>query len=276
MYSVKSAYHVLEDQRERSAKKQVGDSSSGAVHQRNFEWDKIWSLQCIPKVKLFIWRLAHNSLPLKINIKRRVPDAETLCPVCKRFDENGGHCFLKCRPMKLCWRILCLEDIRLSLIQLVSARDVVQTILKLEDDRRMEVFFLLWVWWYARNKVKSGEEVIRVEEVVHKVKLLVYDYASMRKDKRPHVNVQRNKWVPPVDGRLKLNFDGAFRAANKSGCYGFLVRDHLGCAVLAGAGCLEHVHDAVAAEAEACLAGLQAAFSHGINSVQVETDSSIL
>lgn len=36
------------------------------------------------------------------------------------------------------------------------------------------------------------------------------------------------------------------------------------------------MHDAVAAEAEACLAGLQAAFSHGINSVQVETDSSIL
>ncbi|BAF07425.1 Os01g0967700, partial [Oryza sativa Japonica Group] len=273
MYSVKSAYHVLEDQRERSAKKQEGGSSSGAVNQRNFEWDKIWSLQCIPKVKQFIWRLAHNSLPLKLNIKRRVPDAETLCPVCKRFDENGGHCFLQCKPMKLCWRILCLEDIRLSLTQLVSARDVVQTILKLENDRRMEVFFLLWVWWYARNKVNSGEDVIRVEEVVHKVKQLICDHASLRKGKHPKVNVQRNKWVPPVDGNLKLNFDGAFRAVNKSGGYDFLVRDHRGCAVLAGAGCLEHVHDAFAAEAEAGLAGLKSAISHGINSVQVETDS---
>ncbi|EEE56075.1 hypothetical protein OsJ_04898 [Oryza sativa Japonica Group] len=170
--------------------------------------------------------------------------------------------------MKLCWRILCLEDIRLSLTQLVSARDVVQTILKLENDRRMEVFFLLWVWWYARNKVNSGEDVIRVEEVVHKVKQLICDHASLRKGKHPKVNVQRNKWVPPVDGNLKLNFDGAFRAVNKSGGYDFLVRDHRGCAVLAGAGCLEHVHDAFAAEAEAGLAGLKSAISHGFDQNQ--------
>ena len=61
------------------------------------------------KIKQFIWRLAHNSLSLKINIKRQEIDLKNRCPVCLRFDEDGGHCFLECKAVKRCWQDLALE-----------------------------------------------------------------------------------------------------------------------------------------------------------------------
>ncbi|BAD52850.1 hypothetical protein [Oryza sativa Japonica Group] len=60
------------------------------------------------------------------------------------------------------------------------------------------------------------------------------------------------------------------------GVFGFLVRDHLGCGVLAEAARLTYVHDAISVEAEACLAALPAVVAHGITSILVESDLSVL
>jgi len=58
------------------------------------------------------------------------------------------------------------------------------------------------------------------------------------------------------------NIDGAFRDTDKSGAWGFLIRDCNGHGVLAGAGRLRAVHDALAAEGEGCLAALKAAMEY--------------
>nr|BAD05391.1 hypothetical protein [Oryza sativa Japonica Group]BAD05566.1 hypothetical protein [Oryza sativa Japonica Group] len=92
---------------------------------------------------------------------------------------------------------------------------------------------------------------------------------------RPNVQAQR-KWHPPILGELKLNFDGAFFDEGKTGGWGFVVRDHGGHCVLAGAGRIELVHDALCAEAMACLYALRAAANNGISHVSVETDCSVL
>ena len=42
------------------------------------------------KVKMFVWRVAHNSLQVKLNIARRGVDLDTRCPMCWRLDEDGG------------------------------------------------------------------------------------------------------------------------------------------------------------------------------------------
>uniref|UniRef100_A0A0E0E1D1 Uncharacterized protein n=1 Tax=Oryza meridionalis TaxID=40149 RepID=A0A0E0E1D1_9ORYZ len=36
-----------------------------------FNWNKIWGMNIPNKTKHFLWRFAHNTLPLKVNIKRR-------------------------------------------------------------------------------------------------------------------------------------------------------------------------------------------------------------
>jgi len=72
---------------------------------------------------------------------------------------------------------------------------------------------------------------------------------------------------------LKVNFNGAFVAQEKRGSWGFVVRDENGQTVLAGAGNLNAVQDALCAEAEACLAALNATMNHGMSNVVFESDS---
>lgn len=124
-FSVKSAYDVLEDKKEREAKRQRGESS--APGQRTIvDWSKLWSLPYAPKIKHFLHRLAHNSLRLRMSIARRGVEADSRCPVCMRLDEDGGHCFLKCKMVKKCWQAAGLENVRLYLTQMQTSHEVVK------------------------------------------------------------------------------------------------------------------------------------------------------
>lgn len=62
LFSVKSAYKLYVQDRDGSKQSSSADPSS------TFQWEKIWKMECSLKIKQFIWRLAHNSLPLKLNI----------------------------------------------------------------------------------------------------------------------------------------------------------------------------------------------------------------
>jgi hypothetical protein len=66
-FSVKSAYHVLTDKKELSKRRQIGEASANCASSdhRNVIWQKIWKLQCPPKVKLFFWRCTHRVCSLR-------------------------------------------------------------------------------------------------------------------------------------------------------------------------------------------------------------------
>jgi hypothetical protein len=79
---MKSAYKVcIDDEQE-----EYGSSNGGTVHHSTngttFPWQKMWDLQCPHKVKIFAWRLAHNSLSMKRRIESRGIDPGTKCPMC--------------------------------------------------------------------------------------------------------------------------------------------------------------------------------------------------
>jgi hypothetical protein len=105
VFSVKSTYHVLDDRKELERCTQRGESS-GSNDSISTErvWKKIWKMKWPPKIKQFLWRVGHNSLAMKLNIKRCGIDLDTRCPICWRLDEDGGHCFLKCKAARACWR----------------------------------------------------------------------------------------------------------------------------------------------------------------------------
>lgn len=83
MFSVKSAYHILDDGKTRARCNQQGEgsSSSGLSRPAEFNWKCIWQLKCPPKIRHFSWRFTHYSLPLRRNIARRGMELDTRCPV---------------------------------------------------------------------------------------------------------------------------------------------------------------------------------------------------
>jgi hypothetical protein len=70
-------------------------------------------------------------------------------------------------------------------------------------------------------------------------------------------NVQNSlhdvKWRRPPARILKLNCDASFRAEEKAGSWGFIIRDHDGDVVLTGRGRLNYVLSAFQAELISCM-----------------------
>lgn len=134
-FSIKSAYHVLEDRAENMRVRQRGEASSIANNPpREMASKKIWKVPAVPKIRQFLWRVAHNSLAFKLNISRRGVKLDTRCPVCYRFDEDGAHCFMKCKAVRQCWRELAIDDIQLRLLKEHSAQEFINAILNLRSD----------------------------------------------------------------------------------------------------------------------------------------------
>jgi ribonuclease HI len=75
---------------------------------------------------------------------------------------------------------------------------------------------------------------------------------------------------------LKINFDGAFSQEERKGAWGFIVRDHDRLAMLAGAGRINVLHDALSAEIHGCLAALTVVMDQGMSRIILESNSTIL
>lgn len=80
---------------------------------------------------------------------------DTKCCMCGRLDEDGGHLLFKCKEVKPVWRALNLEAIRCKLKEAGSAKEMMEMVLKLKEREQLTVIMLLWLWWGARNTLRS-------------------------------------------------------------------------------------------------------------------------
>jgi hypothetical protein len=97
------------------------------------------------KIKQFMWLLAHNSLPLKMNIKLYAMGIECniLCVYCKRLDENRAHLFLKCTVRQV-WTLIGLNHVHDCMCAYGTAESVILEILALEDKEKILTYCTLW------------------------------------------------------------------------------------------------------------------------------------
>jgi hypothetical protein len=215
-----------------------------------------------------MWRFAHNSLPLLMNIKRRGMECETLCVCCRKLNEDGAHLFLKCKKVREIWVSLGLETVcdRMSTYQ--SAAAVVQEMLKLDDNEKATVCCLLWRWWLRRNKLNKEGNAISLAELSGQIKYwAVESMLYSRGDKKENTVPRLQSWSKPVGDVLKINCDGSFQEARRSGGWGFVVRDSVGTVRGAGAGAIKYAASAIQTEAIACAEAASAAAEWGMGHV---------
>jgi ribonuclease HI len=197
--------------------------------------------------------------------------------MCHRLNEDGAHLFLKCKPVKELWKALNLDDLRRKLLLCADSKEVVGEILKQKEMPKLKSVALLSVWWRVRNKCNAGEAPATHEPVVFQIMSLTSELighcskANVRLVQEPTCS-----WQNPSGDTLKINTDGSFTAASRSGGWGFVIRGASGDVLGAGAGHMHHAQDALHAEAEACLRALVQAQTWGMSSVQIETDSKLL
>ena len=107
-YTIRSGYHI-------QWKHKLGPSAGqlalpgGSFH--NPVWKILWKLKIPSKVKIFVWRVLHEILPLKgILINRHVP-VSGACPICHQAAEDVLHLLFKCPTAQEIWRLLNLHDL---------------------------------------------------------------------------------------------------------------------------------------------------------------------
>ena len=111
-FSVRSAYYIEWEHQYGARVRGEVASTAGT----NPVWDILWKLQVPSKVKKFVWRALHGTVPGMCILNNRHIKVNPQCPVCKSGPEDIRHLIFTCTRAKEVWgKLGLLEDINLAL-----------------------------------------------------------------------------------------------------------------------------------------------------------------
>ena len=97
-YSVKSGYHYW----------QAANNSVNDVQQLD-GWGRIWNLCVHHKIRVFLWRLCRNNVPVRYRLRGKGILVPISCTMCSGDIEHLLHLFFDCPFASSCWQIMGLQ-----------------------------------------------------------------------------------------------------------------------------------------------------------------------
>ena len=97
-FSIRSAYQMLESTARSS------HPCSSSVDEMSKVRKGIWKIKTPNKIRHFIWRVAHNSLPTTQNLWLRHVPVDDSCPLCAEQTESLMHCLWLCDHAQDVWK----------------------------------------------------------------------------------------------------------------------------------------------------------------------------
>src|SRR5207247_915809 len=101
--TVKSAYHLARSDQFATARSQFGQGSSSAIADDTKRWRTLWSTKAPGKMKITLWRFAHDCLPCGQQLQRRHIPVSSLCVFCNQ-EEMVEHALLFCQFVYEVWQ----------------------------------------------------------------------------------------------------------------------------------------------------------------------------
>ncbi|CAM8884344.1 unnamed protein product [Rhodiola kirilowii] len=269
--TVRNVFDFLRRQRDQHVRNVCGEMSDSSKL-RQF-WNKLWKVKAQEKVKIFMWRLFNNALPSAGNLISRGCEVESSCVRCGYKWESTTHIFLECWWTAEFWRQL-MEGLGHLNLNFSSVEDWVWCCVNNFDKRTLTyIFYGAKFIWFTRNVLWHNGVLWDVKEAVLRVKGLV----SGLLDPQYKFVISRHEaamqWLPPPEGCLKVNCDGAWDRLKKAAGFGFICRNHAGLVEAAGAGSLEDCKGVQEAEGGALSQAMQRAARQEWRRVVFATDS---
>ena len=112
-------------------------------------WKKLWSLKIPHKIRMFLWRICRNNVPVRNMLREKGVDIPILCPMCNIEVEHLLHIFFDCKFASECWKVMNLSyDMRNA----DSASNwLLHKLATTTDEEASVIATVLWGIWYARN-----------------------------------------------------------------------------------------------------------------------------
>ena len=189
-------------------------------------WNGIWKLRVPNKVRHFLWKAVQNSSPTKLNLYKRQVVSDGCCDVCRTCLEDNTHALWYCDVARAIWQIdVCFNFIRTK--KFSTFADIVQFLCSYGSSNLFTRFAMVaWSIWERRNRLRVGQPLWKVDEVVQRASELLHEFQDVQK--LVHQAVRRSedlRWKPPNFGLYKINFDGAVFGDQVSAGIGVVIRD---------------------------------------------------
>jgi ribonuclease HI len=266
VYSVKSAYRALVNQKERSAPDEGTVTETSTTEQQM--WAALWKLNVVPKVRVFWWRVLRGILPDECTLKRRHIKQMSTCSICLAMDEDLMHAMIKCSHARRFWeearRWLGVDLPRLH--PTTWAKDILCD-QQFSDQERAKIITVMWSIWHSRNRWKHDQELTDPEYSVKATR----EALTLLEVPRQQFVLPGHGWRPPDFECVKINIDGAINFADGQGGAGGVARSS--CRLLgAWSKPLPGITNPLIAESLALRDGVLFAKIRGLTQVIMETD----
>ncbi|KAK4385935.1 putative mitochondrial protein [Sesamum angolense] len=169
VFSVKTAYHLPCN----NARTSNPTSSLFSCPSIVKGWKRFWQAKVPNKIRVFIWRICTDSLPVGINLQCRISALTPCCRCCSNGEETLRHTFLLCPSSRMVW---CLSDIPWATISCWTgnARDLIfQASSNLSFDDYHLFLVICWrLWWCRNQRVTDCSPDLKAPFLVSKCRVL--------------------------------------------------------------------------------------------------------
>ncbi|KAJ1378991.1 Ribonuclease H-like superfamily [Sesbania bispinosa] len=244
----------------------------------------LWNVSAPQKIKIFLWKAASRSLPVRGALHRRHLAQDPLCPICSQEEESIDHLFLKCDWTRAFW-FAAHPTLRPSVNHNSGFKEWLGEKLNLIKGlgegslaASTELAFSLWNIWKTRNNFVFKDEIVDNERVISKNRedfsqyLSAISPISQANSVSNQARDRSTSWRPPRPGVYKLNVDAAFKQESGLGATTVIVRNAEG-HLLTTTSSRILVHSPLEAEAHAFRGALQFALNLHCQHVLCESDN---
>jgi hypothetical protein len=153
VFSVRSAYRMVVNSKRRREAWLDGTAISSDHKKEEKNWSALWKVQVPSKLRVFLWRLAKQSIPTGDVRHHRNMAPDCSCSLCGAED-SWHHSLLECTMSRCVWA-LAPEEITEHMMG-TAEPDAKQWIFSLINSLKHEdlirCFVTLWAIWFARRK----------------------------------------------------------------------------------------------------------------------------
>ena len=231
IFSVRSAYRMLVHNREKRTAWMENIAGRSDTQANEKEWTALWSVKVPSKLRIFLWRLAKQSIPTSDVLHKRNMAPQDMCTPCGGED-SWRHALLECKMARCVWA---LEKEGLSeflcSVQEAHARHWLAAVMgTLKHEELTRVVVTLWAIWYARRKA-IHENLFQCPLSTHCfVDRFVseLDLAVPKERKEVPSKGRPPRWIGPPRGLMKINVDAAIDKNSQMATASAVARDSEG------------------------------------------------
>lgn len=137
----------------------IDPSSSSKEPQDRSIWDLIWKANVPPKVRIFRWRVATNTLATKLNKCKQTIELDAICNIYGNGVEDEFHAVVECTKIRaLRHATREVWDLPAEICFRNTSTDWLQLLLSAEPkDMQARILMLLWRCWHLRDDCVHGK-----------------------------------------------------------------------------------------------------------------------